>query len=80
MIVLGANDITRSSPKSSLGCDPGFENPFSIIMQYDKCITRNIVRKQPNIIYNLTNNCTIISNTIITTNMLLHVSTFKMSS
>ena len=32
------------------------------------------------IIYNLTNDCTIISNTIITNNMLLHVSTFKMSS
>ena len=32
------------------------------------------------IIYSLTNNCTIISNTIITNNMLLHVSTFKMSS
>ena len=32
------------------------------------------------IIYNLTNNCTIISNTIITNNMLLYVSTFKMSS
>ena len=31
-------------------------------------------------IYNLTNDCTIISNTIITNNMLLHVSTFKMSS
>ena len=30
-------------------------------------------------IYNLTNDCTIISNTIITNNMLLHVSTFKMS-
>ena len=30
--------------------------------------------------YNLTNNCTIISNKIITNNMLLHVSTFKMSS
>ena len=32
------------------------------------------------IIYNVTNDCTIISNTIITNNMLLHVSTFKMSS
>ena len=32
------------------------------------------------IIYNLTNESTIISNTIITNNMLLHVSTFKMSS
>ena len=32
------------------------------------------------IIYNLTNYCTIISNTIITKNMLLHVSTFKISS
>ena len=31
------------------------------------------------LIYNLTNDCTIISNTIITNNMLLHVSTFKMS-
>ena len=31
-------------------------------------------------IYNMTNDCTIISNTIITNNMLLHVSTFKMSS
>ena len=31
-------------------------------------------------IYNLTNDFTIISNTIITNNMLLHVSTFKMSS
>ena len=31
-------------------------------------------------IYNLTNYCTIIPNTIITNNMLLHVSTFKMSS
>ena len=32
------------------------------------------------IIYNLTNVCTIISNTTITNNMLLYVSTFKMSS
>ena len=32
------------------------------------------------IIYNLTNDCTIISNTIITNSMLVHVSTFKMSS
>ena len=32
------------------------------------------------IIYNLTNDCTIISNMIITNNMLLHVSTFKMPS
>ena len=32
------------------------------------------------IIYNLTNDCTIISNTVITNNMLLHVSTFKISS
>ena len=32
------------------------------------------------IIYNLTNDWTIISNTIITNSMLLHVSTFKMSS
>ena len=32
------------------------------------------------IIYNLTNDCTIISDTIITNKMLLHVSTFKMSS
>ena len=31
-------------------------------------------------IYNLANDCTIISNTIITNNMLLHVSTFKMPS
>ena len=31
-------------------------------------------------IYNLINDCTVISNTIITNNMLLHVSTFKMSS
>ena len=31
-------------------------------------------------VYNLTNDCTIISNTIITNNMLLHVSTFKLSS
>ena len=31
------------------------------------------------VIYNLTD-CTIISNTVITNNMLLHVSTFKMSS
>ena len=31
-------------------------------------------------IYNLTNDCTIISNSVITNNMLLHVSTFKMSS
>ena len=30
--------------------------------------------------YNLTNDCTIISNITITNNMLLHVSTFKMSS
>ena len=32
------------------------------------------------IIYNLTNDCTIISNTTVTNNMILHVSTFKMSS
>ena len=32
------------------------------------------------IIYNLANDCTIMSNTTITNNMLLHVSTFKMSS
>ena len=44
-----AYDITRNFPKSSLGCNPGFENPFSIIMQYDMCITRNYVLKQPNI-------------------------------
>ena len=31
-------------------------------------------------IYNLTNYCTVILNKIITNNMLLHVSTFKMSS
>ena len=31
-------------------------------------------------IYNLTNDCTYILNTTITNNMLLHVSTFKMSS
>ena len=31
-------------------------------------------------IYNSTNDCTITSNTIITNNVLLHVSTFKMSS
>ena len=31
-------------------------------------------------ICDLTNDCTVISNTIITNNMLLHVSTFKMSS
>ena len=41
-------------------------------------------RKTPIAIYNLINDCTIaqirISNTIITNNMLLHVSTFKMSS
>ena len=32
------------------------------------------------IIYRLNNDCTVISNTIITSSMLLHVSTFKMSS
>ena len=32
------------------------------------------------VIYNLTNDCTIILDTTITNNMLLHVSTFKMSS
>ena len=32
------------------------------------------------VIYNLTNDCTIISNTVITNNMLLRVLTFKMSS
>ena len=32
------------------------------------------------VIYNLTNDCTIISNTIIMNNMLLNVSTYKMSS
>lgn len=47
--MLEAYEITRSFPKSSLGCDPGFKNPFSSIMQYDKCITRNYVLKQPNI-------------------------------
>ena len=31
-------------------------------------------------VYNLTNDCKIISNTIITNNMLLRVPTFKMSS
>ena len=37
------------------------------------------VKLRPHI-YNLANDCTIISNSIITNNMLLHVSTFKMSS
>ena len=32
------------------------------------------------VVYKLTIDCTIISNTVITNNMLLHVSTFKMSS
>ena len=34
------------------------------------------IRTKYFIIYNLTNDCAIISNTIITNNMLLHVSTF----
>ena len=32
------------------------------------------------IVYNLTNDCTVISNIIIMNKMVLHVSTFKMSS
>ena len=41
-----------------------------------ECSTNSL----PVFIYNLTNDCTFISNAIITNNMLLHVSTFKMSS
>jgi len=46
-------NITRKFRKSSLGCDPWFENPFSNITQHDKCITRNYALKQPNINFNV---------------------------
>ena len=56
----GLNDITRNSPKSSLGCNPGFESPFFIIMRYDKSITRNYVLKQSNIKLGFVSPCIII--------------------
>ena len=55
--------------------------PFKKELNSSLLIAYNLPSNTPFIfIYNLTNDCTVISNTIITNNMLLHVSTFKMSS
>ena len=51
---------------------------YIYIYEYKGELNMNIDFHQ--LIYSLTNDYTIISNTIITNNMLLHVSTFKMSS
>ena len=53
---------------------------FAVSLYVQKYIFFFLIPAPYIIIYSLTNDCTIISNTIITNNTLLHVSTFKMSS